>query len=178
MPFKNTTEALKAFAQLPPQEREKLWKNTLIKRTKRKSVTNCLEWDGNPTKQGYGRYKWNGIGFQAHRFVYMLHYGVLDSESIVSQTCNNKMCVELSHLTAKSTHTPRVPDEKKISGSKHHFFKITDEIIQKIKESKENKALTQEQRAKLCGVSARTVRRVDNGELEIREEDPSAQPTD
>src|SRR5438132_10217210 len=67
-----------------------------------KSQTDCWEWTGNRTPQGYGMISLNGRHIPAHRAAYILLMGEIDDHLDLHHTCENKGCVNPDHLVAIS----------------------------------------------------------------------------
>lgn len=57
----------------------------------------CWEWTGSK-RLGYGRFKVGVKKVSAHRFAYMLLYGNIPKGKVIMHICDNKSCVNLSHL--------------------------------------------------------------------------------
>lgn len=72
------------------------------KRTKKQGE--CLVWTGATTIKhgswgGYGKGKWAGRFYLAHRMAYELFYGIKPPEDkVVMHSCDNPPCVNPSHL--------------------------------------------------------------------------------
>lgn len=58
----------------------------------------CLEWTGNRTKQGYGKFSVGGGGFLAHRVSHFLSTGIDPCDLQVLHQCDNPKCVNFIHL--------------------------------------------------------------------------------
>lgn len=71
----------------------------LISRTIRNSETNCLEWQGNKTKAGYGRLPLDSKIVATHRFMATLVYGEpTENKNNVLHSCHNPSCINPDHL--------------------------------------------------------------------------------
>jgi hypothetical protein len=68
----------------------------------RLSVGDCWEWTGAMTHNGYGEFSWNESKGRAHRFAYEHFVGPIPDGLIVHHECENKACVNPSHLTLTS----------------------------------------------------------------------------
>lgn len=63
-----------------------------------KNENGCWDWQSSITKHGYGRFIWNGRQTSAHRYSYETFVGQLIDGLIIHHKCNNRRCVNPSHL--------------------------------------------------------------------------------
>lgn len=63
------------------------------------SPNGCIEWIGEITPGGYGRF-YNGVRVMAHRFAYELRHGKIPDGLTVDHLCRNRCCVNADHLEA------------------------------------------------------------------------------
>ena len=60
----------------------------------------CREWQGTVTKStGYGEIKVNGRKITAHRATWIAHHGEIPTGLVVMHSCDNRLCVNLKHLS-------------------------------------------------------------------------------
>lgn len=74
-----------------------------LKRYAEDPNTGCWLWQGDLLRgKGYGCLDVDGRKVRAHRFFYEQHVGPLDADTILHHTCENRRCVNPSHLQPMS----------------------------------------------------------------------------
>lgn len=76
-------------------------KSRLLSKIKIDDKTNCWNWTGYVSKEGYGRIAYNQstyTGFEAYRLSYILFRGKLDPRLQIDHLCRNRKCVNPEHL--------------------------------------------------------------------------------
>jgi len=75
---------------------------------------NCWEWSGYVHINQYGYFSFNGTPTTAHRFSYLSCVGDIASGNDVHHLCENRLCVNPSHLTqmTRSSHISVSPAGK------------------------------------------------------------------
>ena len=77
---------------------EKDLREVLLERSRRDEETGCLLWTGGMYESGFGRFRLDGKWQGAHRVAYSVMVGEIPKGYYVRHTCNNKHCIEPSHL--------------------------------------------------------------------------------
>jgi hypothetical protein len=83
------------LAKLRASPEERFW-------AKVKKGAGCWVWTGAVTTTGYGVFQKGRRGenlHKAHRFSYEIHHGEIPSGSLILHSCDNKLCVNPSHLS-------------------------------------------------------------------------------
>ena len=128
----------------------------------------CWEWTEGLSPYGYGMYRRNGHNIFAHRYSYLLKFGEFDTKLYVLHHCDNRKCVNPSHLFL-GTQLDNMRDMAKKErgvipvGENHGNSKLTEKNVIKIYKMYDSGNYTQREIAKALGVDFRTINYVVNG---------------
>jgi hypothetical protein len=136
-------------------------------------VRECLEWTGNLNSEGYGRFYDPDSNRKelAHRWLWKQLVGPLDSKTFLCHHCDNRRCVELSHLfpgsnsdnmqdcLRKGRWQSEVRDQTKRRGENEPHAKLTEANVRAIREERQEGA-TLKSLGEQYGVSLGTIWRV------------------
>lgn len=81
----------------------------------------CWEWVGGIGESGHGVfYNGNNKFINAHRFSYLLHIGEINEGKVIMHTCDNRRCVNPTHLVQGTQRENLIDCTKK---GRHPFIK-------------------------------------------------------
>jgi hypothetical protein len=131
-----------------------------------KSSGDCWIWTAHKRGHGYGGFQVNGKTTTAHRVSWQLHNGDIPHELCVLHKCDNRLCVNPSHLFL-GTQIENIKDRDSKGrqfahkGSKHGNALLTEDQVRVIKR---NKGFTSPKFLGKCfGVSFQTIQAINSG---------------
>lgn len=129
----------------------------------------CWEWKGSRDHAGYGKLKYQGQKYMAHRFAYQTWVGQIPDGLLVRhRICDNPPCINPAHLEL-GTQVDNMRDMKERGRQKITFgeqsphSKLTTADVLKIREIRAKEGLSHKKLADLFEVSETLVRQVLNG---------------
>lgn len=124
----------------------------------------CWEWRA-ALSNGYGKFAAGDRVVRAHRFSWELFYGPVPPGLYVLHRCDNRRCVNPSHLflgTNAENLADMVAKGRSLRGERHGNAKLTTEQVQQIHVLSDS--LMQKEIASLLGIGQQQVSRIVRGE--------------
>lgn len=143
---------------------EKAIRHRFEQQYERRNESQCWEWEGAVLKRGYGSIKVNGSTERAHRIAYRLEHGSIPEGLFALHHCDNKLCVNPSHLylgTHEDNREDAVERDRTSHGENHHRAKLTADDVREIRQRGENES--QRHLANEFGISQTSVYDIING---------------
>lgn len=119
----------------------------------------CWEYTRSKFPNGYGQVRYFDKGMGAHRLSYMICHGEIPSGKMVLHSCDNKPCINPSHLflgTAKDNKHDSMNKDRHAYGSKIGISKLDVDSVSVVRQLL-NEGLTKGQVAKRLGIGRTTV---------------------
>jgi HNH endonuclease len=125
----------------------------------------CWDWNGKPTRVGYGRISIKTKNFQAHRFSWEIHCGSIPTGCCICHRCDRPICVNPEHLFLG---TPLDNTRDMITKGRHRGGKgesISKLSVAQVKAIKANEIDTQDFLAQQHNVSRSLISRIKRNEI-------------
>lgn len=135
-------------------------------------LNDCWNWIGGKSSSGYGAFTINHKKYLAHRVSYALFVDTIPDGMEVCHSCDNKLCVNPSHLWS-GTHQDNIDDKVRKNRQSHHTKsrgenngknKLTEQNIYQIREMIEQ-GYTQQKIAEIFGVKGALISKIKLGIL-------------
>jgi len=128
----------------------------------------CWCWSGGKTWDGYGKVRWKGKTYRAHRLSYeAYHQETIPKGKLVLHTCDERTCINPAHLFI-GTHKDNMHDMKKKGrqtfGTSNPTSKLTEENVLEIRH-RLCKGQTNREIAKVYGVSNSTISQINTRKI-------------
>lgn len=143
---------------------------TFWAKVEKKGSDECWNWTGCLNHaNSYGKIKYQGRHYHAHRLAWILTYGPIDSsKTFVCHKCDNPVCCNPSHLFLGDAFTnnrdciakgryKRIPDASKVRGEDCHTAVLTEEKVREIRKLYAEGKLSLKRLAQQFGVTDGTI---------------------
>lgn len=127
----------------------------------KKSNNECWNWTASYFVNGYGQIRVNKKKILSHRFSWEIHFGEIPKDLCVLHKCDNRKCVNPSHLFL-GTHADNVKDR---DNKNRQYSKLTNYQVKEIKQLCNKGNCYQKEIAKVFNVSRQTIGMIKNNKI-------------
>lgn len=146
------------------------WEKRFERHYERLSDEECWTWRSSLSSAGYGRFRLDGKARIASRIAYEIANGPIPAGMCVLHSCDNRACVNPSHLRVGS-HQENMDDRNSkgrasggsLRGDRHPKSKISREQAELIRKIAGEAAVSQKAIASMFGISQSVVSEIKNG---------------
>ncbi len=110
---------------------KRFWAN-VVKYGPRYRDDRCWTWLGCPDRDGYGEIMDRRVKYRAHVFSWVYHYGSIENGVYVLHRCDNRSCVNPSHLFLGNNlinTADKVTKNRQAKGTDFVSAKLTEETV-------------------------------------------------
>lgn len=123
--------------------------------------SDCWEWSGPKSPEGYGLIGINRTRMRVHRLAYKLWVSSeLPQYAIVEQICGNRLCCNPAHLYVDENSLQYPANNARKRGELHHKTTVTAAQVREMREYYRKKEKTQMQLAKMYNITQVTASRI------------------
>lgn len=129
----------------------------------KKSDDECWEWKASRFPNGYSKFWHIGENISGHRFSFLLHHGKIPKGMFILHSCDNKPCINPSHLslgTPKDNSADMRAKGRSAKGVRIGNSKLTDEKVRRIRELFATGKYTLKAMGTLFGINLTNVHRI------------------
>ena len=123
----------------------------------------CIEWTGSTSPEGYGYIKVTDRTKYAHRIAYEIHKGPIPKHCVVMHVCDNPRCINPDHLVAGSIAdnvADKVATGRQARGEKNGRAKLRPRQVATIRRLHRAGRLTKSQLARQYSVDRGSIGRI------------------
>jgi len=147
---------------LPRTFRARFWDNI----EKPNGNNGCWIWQGWVRPNGYGSITVDGISHMPHRLAYQLKYGEIPEGLMVLHSCNNRLCMNPTHLRI-GYHQDNMDDmtraDRQAKGSRNGAAKLTEDEVFEIKALLRRNVHTYKEIGDMYGMSRSAIKDIKTG---------------